>query len=339
MKKIKVSIIIPCYNVEKFIEKSILSAINQTLKEIEIIIVNDGSKDKTFQMIKKYLKIDKRIIIINKKNEGLSSARNAGIKIAKGKYIQHLDGDDWLESNCCEELYKYAEKEDFDIICFNLVKDEIKKSYIINTFKSLKENTIYNNEDFFEELSKKGINANIVAKFIKTDLYLKNNILHPKNILLGEDLFTIIKLGMKSKKIGKINRSFYHYLFNSKSITNSFKGKKMIHLIKGFEECEDYLKEKKIIISNEMKKNLNLLKIRHLGTFLYCKPLMKDYSYNEGVKKFIEFVRFELEDKNLKGIERNQWILYKIFKLFPNKYFLYFLSSVIYYLNLVKRKI
>lgn len=339
MKKIKVSIIIPCYNVEKFIEKSILSVINQTLKEIEIIIVNDGSKDKTFQIIKKYSRIDKRIVIVNKKNGGLSSARNVGIKIAKGKYIQHLDGDDWLELDCCKSTYEYAEKNDFDIVCFNLIKDEIKRSYTIDTFKNLRENTVYTNEEFFEELSKKGINANVVAKFIRTDLYLKNNILHPEKILLGEDLFTIIKLGMKSKKIGKINKPFYHYLFNSKSITNSLKGKKMIHLIKGFEECEDYLKEKKIIINNEKGKNLSLLKIKHLGTFLYCKPLMKDSSYNEGVKRFIEFVRFELDDKNLKKIEKKQWILYKIFKLFPNKYFLYFISSVIYYLNLMKRKI
>lgn len=84
---IKVSIIIPAYNIEKYIEESILSSINQTLKEIEIIIINDGSTDKTLEIIKKYKKIDNRIKLIDQKNQGVSIARNNGLEVARGKYI------------------------------------------------------------------------------------------------------------------------------------------------------------------------------------------------------------------------------------------------------------
>ena len=105
----KVSIVIPVYNVEKYIRQCLESVINQTLKDIEIIIVNDGTKDSSMKIAEEYLS-DKRIKIINKENGGLSSARNAGMRIAQGKYICFIDSDDFIEKNMMEELYIAIEK-------------------------------------------------------------------------------------------------------------------------------------------------------------------------------------------------------------------------------------
>ena len=101
-----ISVIIPIYNVEKYLTKCIESVINQTYKNLEIILVNDGSTDNSKEIIDKYSSIDSRIKVINKKNGGLSDARNVGIELAKGEYITFLDSDDWIELNMYEKLYK-----------------------------------------------------------------------------------------------------------------------------------------------------------------------------------------------------------------------------------------
>lgn len=98
----KISIIVPVYNTEKFLEKCLNSLINQTLKDIEIICINDGSTDKSLQILEKFANKDKRIQIINQTNSGLSVARNIGIKKAKGEYIGFVDSDDWVDLNFFE---------------------------------------------------------------------------------------------------------------------------------------------------------------------------------------------------------------------------------------------
>ena len=114
----KVSIIVPVYNVEKYLSVCMDSCINQTLYDIEIICVNDGSTDKSLEILEKYAAIDNRIKIINKKNGGLSSARNAGIKASNGNWIMFLESDDSLSLNACERIWKEALEEPTDIIVF-----------------------------------------------------------------------------------------------------------------------------------------------------------------------------------------------------------------------------
>ena len=128
MKNIKISVIIPVYNVEKYIIECIESIINQTFKDIEIIVVNDGSKDNSIKIVEEYLS-DKRLKIINKENRGLSSARNKGMKIARGEYIYFIDSDDFINEDVLEVLYKNLESERFDIIFsnFSFYNDKTKK--------------------------------------------------------------------------------------------------------------------------------------------------------------------------------------------------------------------
>ena len=112
----KISVIIPVYNVEKYLRECLDSVVNQTMRDIEIICVNDGSTDNSLDILKEYATKDDRIIVINQTNGWLSAARNSGLKIAKGEYIQFVDSDDYLELNACETAYKYALQYNADVV-------------------------------------------------------------------------------------------------------------------------------------------------------------------------------------------------------------------------------
>lgn len=140
VKMIKTSVIVPVYNVEQYLPKCLDSLINQTLKDIEIICINDESPDNCDKILEEYAKKDSRIVVLNEKNSGQGSARNRGLEIAKGKYIQFLDSDDFYEPTCCEEMYNLMEKhQDIDVACFdtNIIYDayEDKKDSDANYFK------------------------------------------------------------------------------------------------------------------------------------------------------------------------------------------------------------
>ncbi len=123
MEKIKISVIIPIYNAGLYLEKCLRSIMNQSLKEIEIICVNDGSTDNSLEILKGLGKEDKRIKIINQINQGVSKARNEALKIAKGKYCLNIDSDDWVELKYLEDMYKLAEKENLDIVVSDYYED------------------------------------------------------------------------------------------------------------------------------------------------------------------------------------------------------------------------
>ena len=111
----KVSVIVPAFNVEKYISKCLLSLVNQTLKDIEVIVINDGSTDKTLEIVQKFEELDKRIRIINQENQKQGAARNRGMEIAEGEYVGFVDSDDWVDLDYFEKLYLTAKKYNSDI--------------------------------------------------------------------------------------------------------------------------------------------------------------------------------------------------------------------------------
>ena len=138
MQDIKVSVIVPIYNTEKFLRKCIESIVNQTLEEIEIILINDGSTDNSHIVCEEYSrKYPKKIRYINNKNIGCSATRNLGISLAKGEYIAFVDSDDYIEQEMYQEMYEKAKKENLDIVVcginyMNEQTQKIKKSIPIN---------------------------------------------------------------------------------------------------------------------------------------------------------------------------------------------------------------
>lgn len=128
LKNPDISIIVPVYNVEKYLPQCLESLINQTYANIEIICVNDGSTDNSLEILDKYAKRDSRIIVINQKNSGVSVARNAALKIISGKYLMFVDGDDWIELNNCETAYNLIEKYNADVVMWSYIREYPNKA-------------------------------------------------------------------------------------------------------------------------------------------------------------------------------------------------------------------
>ena len=138
---VKISIIIPNYNTEKYLPRCLDSLINQTFKDIEIIVIDDGSKDNSVDVIQKYAKQDKRIKLIRQQNSGPAKARNQGLENAQGKYLMFCDSDDWYEPNMCQVMYDTIEKQKVDVVCChnffdfeNKLSQELKEKRMINSY-------------------------------------------------------------------------------------------------------------------------------------------------------------------------------------------------------------
>ena len=205
MEKIKVSVIIPVYNVEKYIRQCLESIINQTLKDIEIIIVNDGTKDNSMKIAEEYLS-DKRIKIINKENGGLSSARNAGMREAQGKYIYFIDSDDFVDKEVLSTLYKNSENGKMDIVFsnFSYYSDRTKKEKRAKFIFPFKENInkgyyyLYNGEEInvWNRLYKKEFLEKYNFKFIEGIIY-EDQDFGFKTIMLAEKIKYVENYGYK----------------------------------------------------------------------------------------------------------------------------------------------
>lgn len=213
----KISVIVPVYNVEKYIQKCISSIINQIYKELEIIIVNDGTKDNSIKIVEEKFK-DSRIIILNKENGGLSSARNEGLKIATGDYISFVDSDDWIDIN----LYKNIVENliDEDIIIFNYLKVEGNDYPIIKlNDKKLKDFNkgylFYKTTDYacWNKLYKREYLENIKPKFLEGIIY--------------EDIFWGMETLYQTNKVKFLNIPGYYYRINRNgSILNTLSDEK-----------------------------------------------------------------------------------------------------------------
>lgn len=167
----KVSIIVPVYNVEAYLEMCVESLTAQTLKDIEIILVDDGSPDNSGKMCDELAKTDSRIIVIHKENGGLSSARNAGIDIAKGRYLGFVDSDDWVEPDMFEHLLKLAEKYDADIVDCGMYKTSERKYCTLNTADEPRVLDRSGALDIFFRITNPGINYCVCDKIFKRELF------------------------------------------------------------------------------------------------------------------------------------------------------------------------
>lgn len=217
-----ISIVLPIYNVENYLNDCVESVIKQTYVNLEIILVDDGSTDNSGEMCDVWKKKDKRIIVIHKKNGGLSDARNAGLKIAKGSYIAFIDSDDVIDETFIETLYTSIRETKAQIACCN---------FSCFTDKINKEND-YNEKNKYELLTGKKLvsaiycgnysNISFVAwnKLYKISLFREYNIDYPKG-KVHEDTFTTYKLLYFAQSVVIENRNLYWYRLRGGSITNT----------------------------------------------------------------------------------------------------------------------
>lgn len=210
----KVSVIVPVYNVEKYLEKCLISLVNQTYTNLEILIVDDGSEDGSADIYNKYKCIDQRIKIIYKENGGLSEARNIGIRSATGEYICCVDSDDYVENDYVEKMVQQIVYLNADICCCGKIIENGNKVKYINCEK----NFVINSKEALKlYLLKNEIDNSSVDKICRKKLY--DQIEFPVGKYY-EDIGTIYKLILKANKVVHINNPLYHYVMREGSITH-----------------------------------------------------------------------------------------------------------------------
>lgn len=300
----KYSIIIPVYNVEKYIEKCIDSVMNQTFKDYEVIVVNDGTKDKSIELIK-----DKNLKIINQKNKGLSAARNTGVKHAKGDYIIFLDSDDYIEKNLLMEINKSLANNP-DVVRFQIEEVDEKN----NIIKKYDEMPFSNKtgEEAFEKITKYHFVENAWCYAIKKSYYHKQRFSF-KEGTVHEDFGIIPLIIIKAKVINSISYIGYNYLQREGSIMSSNDYEKIKRKVSDF--YTHYLFLQKEIEKTKLNKSVFKSFIANSMLIKICSLKNEDYKY------YLELLKKEKIFDNLQTDTLPRKLKKLVIKISPRFYY------------------
>ena len=213
-----VSIIVPIYNIENYIRECIDSILAQTYPYFELILVDDGSPDNCGRICDDYAKGDNRIKVVHKVNGGISSARNAGLEVAKGEWIMHVDGDDWIEPDMIESLIEAAQITGADMVFGDFMKYGPSAGYNkLPTWSSDKKKSMTNYIAY--------VMTTIWGSIAKRSLYADHSLKSPEDISYCEDFHLIVRLCHFAKKVVNVHRPFYHYRYRPTSIMSNMSRK------------------------------------------------------------------------------------------------------------------
>lgn len=307
------SIVIPVYNMEKYIERCLDSILNQKyiktfMENIEVLLINDGSTDSSLKILSSYEKKYGFVKVFDKKNGGVSDARNFGIKKAKGDYIWFIDSDDWIALDSLHIIFSELNENDLDILEFDFAKVSIANGDILitnETYYSKIQTKVVSGKMFLEEF---GYLISVTSKVVKTALLLNNDIEFPLN-RFSEESTPVLSLMLKSKRYKKINRVLYYYFSRENSRTTSknitsmkkYNSDILINIreaIKMLEDVEDGFRKDKIyemfsfslsniflvIFKNKLDRQYLysfIEDIKKLGIY----PISKYSYYNKGFKR------------------------------------------------------
>lgn len=235
-----VSVIIPIYKVEDYINKSIQSVVSQTLKDIEIILVDDGSPDGCPQIADEWSKKDSRVRVVHKKNAGVTAARNDGLTLAQGKYIFFLDGDDYIEPDTLEVMHGKAELTDADWVIGDFVIECVDGTSYDKTFPDIGvSNNIqflrycYSNRDFY-----------YTGRLIRREFLVDAKLSIPEDITYGEDNLAVTQLASQLKVAVGVRQRTLHYVQRAQSVTNKLSTNDLTKRARACVMCYDFLKKK-----------------------------------------------------------------------------------------------
>lgn len=301
----KISIIVPIYNVEQYLDKCIKSLVNQTYKNLEIILVDDGTKDKSGEIADLWSIKDDRIKVIHKANGGLSDARNAGMKIATGDYIAFVDSDDWISYKMYEILMNNLEKYDADIsIC------AIKKVYeedVVNK-KQIKNKDIYifTAEEALENLIDEGILKQTVwnklyKRKVVDDIYFEFGKIH-------EDEFWTYQIFGKCEKIVYTDEQLYYYLQRSGSIMDKPFSMSRLDALEARNNRLNYIEKKFPKLEIKAKKSLFFSCLYQYQSMLKSEKIGEQKNYEQVIKKYIEYANFNKGEKKTLSLKENIWV-------------------------------
>lgn len=260
----KVSVIVPVYNASKYLEECLNSLVNQTLGDIEIIVVNDGSKDKSLDILKKYLKKypSKIVLIDNEQNLGIGKTRNKALKIATGEYIGFMDSDDYADLEMYEEYYNFAKENKLDIV----------NSYYKKVFDN-KTIEFGRNPHKITNLDKNKNLINEIEYGPWSKIYLRKNITKNKLLfdekLKYEDMPFVLKNYYHAKRIGYLDKPLYNYRIHGSSETTTM-DKRVFDMFEILEDVNNYYSNKK------MNEELEYLNIRQITRYMLQQKHQKD---------------------------------------------------------------
>lgn len=309
--KIKVSVIVPVYNVEKFIDKCLNSLVNQTLKEIEIIVVNDGSPDNSQKIIDKYVKkYPDKIKSYIKENGGQGSARNYGLKKASGEYIGYVDSDDFVEKDMYKKLYNKAKENNYDIVVcgnYNVSEDYQNKNIdaFINNYNTDLENI------FFGKMA-------VWNKIYKRDILIKNK-LEFKEKVWYEDLAFTLKAIMNSNTFAFIDEPLYDYLIREGSTMNNSNVQRNLEILDAFNDILSYIQHNK---KEEYFSKIEFLAIDHIYISAIVRVLKAeadDKVKRETINKLLDYMNKKFpnykNNKYINTLSKNRKIIYKLINI------------------------
>lgn len=261
--KPKISVIIPVYNVEKYLHRCVDSILNQSLQDFEIILVNDGSTDSCPEICDKYVQQDERIRVIHKQNARVAAARNDGIKVAQGEFISLIDSDDWIEPTMLEEMYSTATKFGCDFVMCDFTKKGKEVEYIVS--QPIAEG-FYNRERIEKELFKCLIMFDNIefpptisnwTCLFNREFLIDNVLYYDEDIHYCEDSIFGSKVMYNANRFYYLKgKYFYNYFYNPNSTTSKYNPKKWDSYLKINERLEDYFKNDNFDFSYQLKINM-----------------------------------------------------------------------------------
>lgn len=303
MDRYKVSVIVPVYGVEKYIDKCLNCLVNQTLEDIEVIVVNDGTKDNSQKIIDKYVKkYPNKVKSFIKENGGQGSARNYGLKKATGEYIGYVDSDDYVEFDMYEKLYNKAKENNLDIvICgnYNVSEDYKSKKIDLEFIK-------YNDNKLNALLGKKAVWNKIYKKNIVENLEFRSKVWY-------EDFDFSIKAICNAKKIDYINEPLYDYLIREGSTMNNSNIERNLEIIDAFNE---------IIKDKKYKKYYDILEFLAVD-HIYISAVVRVINARadkqkklEVINKLIDYMNNNFDNfrnnKYIETLSRNRKVIYNL---------------------------
>lgn len=323
----KISIIVPCYNASKYIAKCLQSIINQSYKNIEIICVNDGSTDNTLNILRKIQRKDKRIVIINKRNGGVSAARNDGIKKSVGDYILFVDSDDYIDEQMVELLVEKSIEHDSDIVKCNRSDVYLRDNFIIDR------KPIWNSErvflhykfhnDIYPEFFKRNRLCSIWMTLIRKNVLVLNNVLFDEDLVVNEDEVFASNVFTVANKFVYLPNNLYYYVKKDSGLSTNG-----VDIFKRFDSRKkhslfilDLAKKWKIDNLEEVVKE----KISFLGihTLFQTAASNANYSKKTQFKLFKNIINDEVFYENIKKSKGK-------IMLFPEKILLFLIKIHFY---------
>lgn len=329
-KKVKVSVIVPCYNAENYIKRCIDSILNQTFKDFELICVNDGSTDSTLEILKKYEKNNKNMLVVTKKNEGGRNVTMTGLKYISGEYVCVIDNDDYIAENYLEELYKSITKKDADIAICAFQREDFVSGKVYSIEMKKKEKTYNLNDDYGVLLE---INTSMWNKMFKKNLILKLLDFRLDSLGFG-DMTLLAYLYSMIDKISFNSNVLYYYQVREGSNINSMKLEAVDSIYDNLIRIRNYYVENNLIDRLEI---LDAYAFLHLGISLmyriYCSHKKE---FNVVLKKVLSILNNDFpnwknnkyyslsyilkEKRNYKLFICKSFYKLKMFKLFIKTY-------------------